>query len=115
MGENIMAKRREIALCIVFTIITCGIYGLYWMAKVQDESLYASQESGTSGGMVVLLSIVTCGIYGLYWMYTLGKRIDKITQNPSGSSNIIYLILSICGLGIVSLCLAQNELNAKAN
>ncbi len=110
-----MVKRREIALCIVFTIITCGIYGLYWIGKVQDDSLYVSQESGTTGGMVVLLSIVTCGIYYLYWMYNLGKRIDKITESPNGSSNIIYLILAICGLGIVSLCLAQNELNANAN
>ena len=110
-----MSKRREIALSIVLTIITCGIYGLYWIAKVQDDSLEISKETGTSGGMVVLLSIITCGIYFLFWMYNLGKRIDKITENPDGSSNIIYLILAICGLGIVSLCLAQNELNAKAS
>lgn len=110
-----MSKRREIALSIVLTIITCGIYGLYWIAKVQDDSLEISKEEGTSGGMVVLLSIITCGIYFLFWMYNLGKRIDKIAENPDGSSNIIYLILTICGLGIVSLCLAQNELNAKAN
>ena len=28
---------RNIALCIILSIITFGIYGIYWMIKINDE------------------------------------------------------------------------------
>ncbi len=28
---------RNIALCIIFTLITCGIYGLYWQYKMGER------------------------------------------------------------------------------
>ena len=30
-------KERNVALAIVFTIITCGIYGIYWFVVLTDE------------------------------------------------------------------------------
>ena len=67
--------------------------------------------------MAVLLTIVTCGIYGLYWAYKQGEKIDAAKANrgvASGNSGILYLILSIFGLGIVAWALMQNELNQMA-
>ena len=59
-----MIKQRNIALCIVFSIITFGIYALYWFVCLTND---ANQESGqtdaTSGGVALLLTIVTCNIY----------------------------------------------------
>ena len=96
--------RRSIGLAIVLSIITCGIYALYWIVKINDTQ-------ATSGGMVLLLSIVTCGIYELYWLYKMGERCDRIKGNASGSNNVVYLILGIFGLSIVSLCLIQDTIN----
>lgn len=31
-------KKRNIALSIIFTLITCGIYGLYWFVCLTDET-----------------------------------------------------------------------------
>ncbi|MFV0527947.1 MAG: DUF4234 domain-containing protein [Lachnospiraceae bacterium] len=110
-----MREERSIALSIVLSIITCGIYGLYWIAVLNDETLADLGEQGTSGGMVVLLSIITCNIYGWYWMYQLGDRVDRLnSQNGKVSSNssILYLLLSIFGLNIVALAIAQNEMNS---
>ena len=28
---------RNIALCIIFSIITFGIYGIYWMIKINND------------------------------------------------------------------------------
>ena len=67
--------------------------------------------------MALLLTIVTCGIYGLYWAYKQGEKIDAAKANrgvPSSNSGILYLILSIFGLGIVAWALMQNELNQMA-
>ncbi|MBO5101695.1 MAG: DUF4234 domain-containing protein, partial [Clostridia bacterium] len=63
-------KKREIVACIIFSIITCGIYLLYWMYKMNDEiNAITGTRDDTSGGIVILLIIVTCGLYGIYWSY----------------------------------------------
>lgn len=33
-----MIKRREIALAIILTIVTCGIYGMYWFVIMETMS-----------------------------------------------------------------------------
>lgn len=99
-----MIKQRNIALCIVFSIITFGIYALYWFVCLTND---ANQESGqtdaTSGGVALLLTIVTCNIYGWFWAYKMGEKIDAIkTKNgqSAGNSSILFLLLQLCGLGM---------------
>ncbi len=104
---------RNIAFCIIFTIITCGIYGIYWMIKINDEvNSLAGEEQATTGGMVFLFSLITCGIYGLYWQYKMGERCDMI-KGVNASSNIVYLILGIVGFAIISMCLMQDTVNKR--
>ena len=56
-----MIERRNIAVCIVLTLVTCGIYGIYWIVCLtNDVNTVSGDVNGTSGGMVVLLTIVTC-------------------------------------------------------
>ncbi len=108
-------KSRNLALCIVFSIITCGIYGLYWMYKLNDEvNDLADVPNGTSGGMVILFSIITCGIYTWYWLYKMGERVGTIKNKmgrQAGSDSILFLILAIFGLGIISYALIQDTIN----
>lgn len=102
---------RSIPLCILFSFITCGIYAIYWMIKMNDEiNIIAGEPYATSGVMVFLLSIVTCGIYGYYWMYKMGERSDRI-KGANGNSGLLYLLLALFGLGIVSYCLIQDTIN----
>ncbi len=103
--------QRSIGMAILLSIVTCGIYGIYWMIKLNDEINYLSgNHTGTSGGMVVLLTLVTCGIYGWYWVFKMGERVDQIKGTP-GSSSILFLVLQICGLGIVNYCIMQDAVN----
>lgn len=113
-----MVQKRNIALCVVLSLVTFGIYGIYWFVKLTDESNDVSGTPTASGGKAFLFSIITCGIYTFYWMYKLGEKIDTAKSNrgmESSSSGVLYLVLSIFGLGIVSYCLAQNELNKLAD
>jgi len=83
-GEFVMIERRNIAVCIVLTLVTCGIYGIYWIVCLtNDVNTVSGDVNGTSGGMVVLLTIVTCGIYGIYWAYKQGEKLD-FTKNNRG-------------------------------
>lgn len=108
------SRERNIALCILFTILTCGIYGLYWMVVLNDDMLDALNEYGTSGTLVLVLDIVTCGIYGLYWIYQMGQRVDRLNAmygRRSDNSGLLYLLISILGFSIVAYGVTQNELN----
>lgn len=112
-----MIKERSIALCIILSIITCGIYGLYWYACLTNDSNTASGTFGTSGGMTIVLTIITCNIYGIYWAYKQGEKIDAAQKNrnmPSNNSGLVYLLLTIFGLSIIAWALMQNELNKMA-
>ena len=113
-----MIKQRNIGICILLSIVTCGIYGLYWFVVLTDD---INQESGetdaTSGGMSLLLTIVTCNIYGWFWAYKMGEKIDAIkTKNgqSTGNSSILFLLLQLCGLGIVSYAIMQDTINKNA-
>lgn len=113
-----MVKEKNIALCIIFSIITCGIYGIYWFVTLTDDTnTIAGEADGTSGVVAFLLTVVTCGIYGLYWAYKCGEKIDIAHQNRGESSSnggVLYLILFLFG-GIIAYALIQNEINKFAN
>lgn len=111
-------KERNLAVAIILTIVTCGIYGLYWFVKLTDETKYLTGTDGAAGITALLLTLVTCGIYGLYWNYKLGEKVDMLKRNrgqDSTSSSVLFIILAICGLTIVNYVIAQSELNCYAN
>ena len=73
-------KNRNIALCIIFSIITFGIYGIYWFICLTNGMNMATPDDTyqTSGGMAFLFSLLTCGIYSFYWNYRMGQKIDSV-------------------------------------
>ena len=102
---------RSIPMAIILSFVTCGIYLLYWIYRLNDEiNELAQDETAPGGGLVILLMVLTCGIYGLYWYYRMGEKCDYIAQTNS-SSNVLYLVLGIFGLGIVSVALMQDTIN----
>lgn len=111
-------RERNIATSIILTLVTCGIYGIYWFVVLTDDiKLSSGDESAPSGGIAFLLTIVTCGIYGIYWGYRMGKAlvIAKQKNNLNAEDNsVLYLILQVLGLGIINYALMQNELNVIA-
>ncbi len=92
-------KKRNVIACIIFTFITCGIYGLYWFVKMtNDVNTLANPAKKTSGGVALVLTIITCGIYGFYWAYKQGEKLDAASVasgKPAQSRAVIYLVLQI--------------------
>ena len=114
-SNNNQIAERDIAISIILTIVTCGLYGLYWFICLTDEvKTRSGEESAQSGGIALILTIITCGIYGLYWAYKIGKDI-AVAQQKAGitvkDNSVLYLILDFLGLSIVNYALMQNDLN----
>ena len=115
-------EERSIATNIILSIITCCIYGTYWFFTLTNDTKTVSGDMEFSGGKYFLLNLITCGIFGIYWGYKLGQNINKAKEvrgMPTEDLPILYLILMalnyFCGItGIVTYCLAQNELNEIA-
>ena len=54
-----MLKSRNIALCIILSIVTCGIYMWYWIVVLTDDTNQIAGEPGdTSGVMALVLSLI---------------------------------------------------------
>lgn len=109
-----VVQKRNIALAVILSLVTCGIYSIYWFICITDDSNMLSDEKTASGGMAFLYSLITCGIYSIYWHYKTGKKMTNAGKkyNKSISDNsVLYLILTLLGFGIVNYCLIQNDLN----
>lgn len=110
-------KKRNIALCILFSILTFGLYGLYWVYCLAEDTGSAAARKMPGGGAVLLFSILTCGIYQLYWFYRAGDALDELRQGRgrgTGHLAILYLVLGLLGFHLVSYALMQYELNEYA-
>lgn len=114
-----MIQKRSIAAAIVLTLVTCGLYSIYWyIVEVDDVNRVTQKENAMSGIVCLLLGIVTCGLFFLYMMYKLGDDLDNYLVsrgNAHASKGILYLVLAIFGLSIISMALIQNDLNTIAD
>lgn len=110
-----MVQQRGVAAAIIFTLITCGIYGIYWFIALTNDVGKLSGDPSFTGGKHFLLSLVTCGIWSFVWSYQLGQQIAAAQRNRGITANtdnsVVYLVLTLFGLGIVTYGLAQAEVN----
>lgn len=113
-----MVKERNPIVSILLSIITCGIYELYWMCTITDDvDNVTNNPTKRNGIVVILLTIITCGIYGIYYWYQNGKLMEEANEKNGvkGNSNaVLFLILSIIGFSIINYVLVQIDLNTYA-
>ncbi|SHK55074.1 protein of unknown function [Selenomonas ruminantium] len=109
-------EKRSIVKAIILSLVTCGIYALYWVYKMTDElHELAGEQTTASGGMVILYTLITCGIYSIYWYYKMGVTVNLAKERRDmrydHNSPIIYLLLAVFCLGLVSQALMQDSIN----
>jgi len=111
---------RDPALTLVLILLTCGIYYLYFIYVVSEETQEFLGERDTSPAVEVLLSVLTCGIYNVYWDYKIGKRVAEMCSRvglPATDNSVLHLILDLVGvggfggLGLINPILQQDSLN----
>jgi hypothetical protein len=104
-----------IGVAIILTIVTCGLYGFWWQYK-QMEILNAwLGRKEYDFWTYILLTLITCGFFAVYYEYKMAQGINEIQHNGAGRVNenlaLICLLLTIFGLGIVSLAIQQADIN----
>lgn len=101
---------RSLFMYIVLSVITCGIYGWYFIYKLAQDTnkMCAGDGERTAGlGMYILLSIITCGFYSIYWLYKIQDRFQDagmrygVMIRETGTTVVLWCVVGslLCGLG----------------
>lgn len=97
-----MKTNRSLLVLILLSILTLGIYALYfWHKYAADMNVVCNGDNKHTRGILarIFFSIFTLGIYDLVWLYSAGERISAnafkrgIHCNTTGSSTLLWYIL----------------------
>ena len=106
-------KERNIVACILLTLVTCGIYGIYWVIMLAREAVSVKDPADSAIlEIVLMLFLPFLGFFMAEKKLAEGCAEKGIAHNDN---SILYLILGIVGLGIVNYCMMQNDLNKLVN
>ena len=105
-------KARNIVTSILLTIITCGIYGIYWVICMTREAVSVKDPADSAIlEIVLMLFLPFVGFYLTEQKFNAGCVEKGI---PHKDNSVLYLILGLVGLSIVNYCMMQNDLNKLA-
>jgi len=115
-----IGRTRSPVAVILLSIITCGIYSLYWHYVIMDDLNKAANREIINPVLFLILLIV-CGPFIYYIWYTVDRNLSDISRAEGTQYKenfILWLILSLmCGIGVYvamyQLSEAYNELWAK--
>jgi len=111
-----LLTQENIAVCVILSIVTCGIYNFFWYYKLCRKAMLATGEEKDIIAEYLLLILVP--YYYLYWLYTRSQRISQGAFNNYGvninDDSVICIILALVGFPIVSYVIMQNNLNKLA-
>ena len=110
--NGIAVFKRRVGICILLSIVTLGIYAIYWQyLLVKNVRAIKGDDSSCTGEMLCLLFVP---FYSYYWWFTRGDAVKNalLKKNHSVSgSGVIYLVLALFGLSIVAAAIMQNDFN----
>jgi len=111
---------RHPLMVILLSIITCGIYNLYWIYTVSKEMNEFLGEEDIPPVVDLLLMIFTGTLWGYVWDWRTGQKIVRMAQRVGlnyPDDPWLYLALDVLGagpvlgLGVVVTALEQSRLN----
>jgi H+/Cl- antiporter ClcA len=104
-----MVKYRNLVLIIVFSIITLGIYAIYWLVSTTNE-LRRMTSSAPNPWFLLLLLVPVVDIFVAFWYYwKYSKAIREISDFEPVLLFVLWIIISP-----VAMIIAQIQLNKKA-
>jgi len=93
--------KRNIFLVYLFSVITFGIYYLYWLVSTKNEM----NDKGTK---IPPSWLIIVPIANFYWMY---KYAEGFSQKIKKDNNSILWFILFLFVGIITPAIVQSELN----
>ena len=111
--KEMQIEKRNIGTCVVLSIVTCGIYGIFWAVKMLKEAVQVKDQND-DGLVEILLGIFLCPV----GFYLAEKKLTEGCQQKGiqhEDRTVLYLVLGFIGLGIVNYIMMQSDLNKIAD
>jgi len=96
---------RSVVLVILFSIITFGIYHIYWYVKTKDEMV--SMGASIPTGWLLIIPIVN-----LYWIWKWCVGVEHVSRGKL-SGPVAFLLMFL--LGIIGTAIVQVTFNGIAS
>lgn len=112
---NYVGTNRSPVTVILLSLVTCGIYGLWWMYTIGNEINTALGKDAVNPIFGVLAIIPCVGtIIMLYYIYTVDQALQELCPSrgvPYSSNAVLWIIVSIFISYFVFEAMAQSTLN----
>lgn len=119
--RSYIIHERHPLWCFGLSIITFGIYALYWIYKLHQEiGVVTGRRGGTSPLATVVLCVLTCGIYQVWWAWQRGCEFrEEARRRGSDEADMypsLFLVLQLSSYlfgftGMIGLALMQDRVN----
>lgn len=101
---------RSLVIYILLSIVTCGIYGFYFLyCMARDVNIACDGDGQNTPGLaeLIIFSLITFGIYGYYWYYKLVNRLQanapryRMEFEENGTTVLLWSLIGmlVCGIG----------------
>ena len=105
----------SIPLFLIVTLLTCGIFNLYWNYRQMQACNDMVGRNEFSWPVWFFLSLLTCGIYHIYYQYKMGSVILEVQRQRGtyifDSLPLVSLLVTVFGASIVADIIHQHEIN----
>jgi hypothetical protein len=109
-GTGAIGELRKPLTVVLLTIVTCGIYGLWWYYRNFEDMKQHSGE-GIGGGIGLLLAIF-CGIIAIFILPAeVGNLYEREGKEKTISALTAFWNLIPLAGGIIYIYKVQNRLN----
>lgn len=110
---------RNSIVVIVASLLTCGIYYLFWLYSTTKELRDALQDDSIKPGQDLLLTIFSCFLWSIYVEYRNSQKVhaallsrDPYTKDQSETVLILNIAALFVGMTwLIASYLLQEDLN----
>jgi hypothetical protein len=95
-----MTKRSVVAV-ILLTLVTCGLYGLYWFIRTKDEMVERGASIPTGWLLIVPFA-------SIYWRWKWSVGVEHVTREKM-SGAVCFLVIYL--LGPIGMAILQATFN----
>lgn len=95
-------KKRNPGLVLLFTIMTFGIYGIYWQVSTKNEL-------NKKGADIPTAWLIIVPIASLWWIWKYAEGVEKVSNGKTSAVLTLVLLLLLGVIGAVILQSMYNE------
>ena len=109
-----MLTKRSVASVVIFSIITFGIYAVWWTHVTCNALQREGRQVAIPPVLTVLMMLFHSSVGGVLLAIDADDNINAIKRMrglPAADNKILWLVLGIF-VPIVTVALVQNEINA---